>query len=92
MSDFVMTRKEARRRRNRRVSVLSFASFILGTIAIAHPGVPHALAFSVILAILSLLSGICGSSQSRQFQAFAAIGILFSLIYLFAVFVTVIGR
>jgi hypothetical protein len=92
MSDFVMTRKETRRRRNRRVSVLSFASFILGTIAIAHPSVPHALAFSVILAILSLLSGICGSSQSRQFQPFATIGILFSLIYLFAAFVTVIGR
>jgi hypothetical protein len=92
MTDMAQTRKQLRKRRNTWISILSFTSFVLGFIAIIHPALPYPLLSTMILAILSLLLGVCGVSQSKQFQGFATIGIIFSLMYIFAVVVSVIGR
>jgi hypothetical protein len=92
IADMKQTRKQLRKRRNTQTTVLSFTSFMLGFIATMHPELPYPLVSSLALASLSVILGIFGISLSQQFQGFATIGILLSVIYLFAVVVTFIGR
>ncbi|GAA6124073.1 hypothetical protein BPY_21810 [Bifidobacterium psychraerophilum] len=86
------TRKQMRRRENRRLSVLGIASFVLGLFAVIHPNLPYPAFTTTALALVSLAFGILGAARSRRMQGLAIIGIVLSLVYLLAVFVSVIGR